>query len=289
MSGVQQRMVITDGGRSKMKLTCLVDDAVQDHRFWGEHGLSFLIETEAGRVLLDTGQSGTVLLHNAKIAGIDLASISCVVLSHAHYDHTGGLAALLREAGRLRVFGHPDVFRQRFSRHGEQIESVGLRFSREQLLRRAELSLSREPVEVLPGVFTTGEIGFRPGPEGRSEHHWVRDGSGWAADPYLDDMSLLLKVDAGWVLICGCCHAGLVNTLRHVEARFGGPIVAIIGGTHLAHLNEAHMRQVIQELQKLGPPRLFPNHCTGQSKYVALAVAFGDRVAPCAAGTVLTW
>ena len=101
-----------------MKLTCLVDDAVQpDTGFWGEHGLAYLIEADGQRVLFDTGQSGTVLLHNLKLLDIDPASFDAVAISHAHYDHTGGLPALmpyLRPGTPL--FANADLFRQRFAR-----------------------------------------------------------------------------------------------------------------------------------------------------------------------------
>lgn len=273
-----------------MKVACVVDDAVCDHSsFWGEHGVAFLIETESGRVLFDTGQSGTVLLHNLELLGTEPKAISALAISHAHYDHTGGLPALLGQVAEITLYAHPDLFRERFSRREGAIKSVGLSLDRETLAQRLTLQLSAEPTEILPGVWTTGEITDRAEPEGRSAHHLVRGLGieGWEPDPYRDDMALVLETEGGRVVLCGCCHAGLLNTLAHVRRTFGTDVTAVVGGTHLLHADEAHLRRVIEVLRELGVPRLYLNHCTGQRAYVTLAQAFGEKVAPCPAGTRL--
>jgi len=271
-----------------MKLTCLVDNAVQRHSaFRGEHGLAFLVESEEGRVLFDTGASGAVLLHNMEVAGVPPESISAVALSHAHWDHTGGLSALLEQRPGLPVHAHPDVLQERFSRRSGSMQAKGLPLAPEVLRQRADLRLSDAPQEILPGIWTTGEISDRSEPEGRSPHHFVRDEEGWASDPYRDDMALVLKESQGVVLVCGCCHAGLLNTLSHMRQAFGRDPMAVIGGTHLVSADEAHLRRLVGVLRRMGPPDLYLNHCTGQTAYVVLAQAFGGRVAPCPAGTVL--
>jgi len=281
-----------------MRVTCVVDDAVCDHSsFWGEHGLAFLIETQSGGVLFDTGQSGTVLLHNLELLGIEPAAINALAISHAHYDHTGGLRrssaerlpALLNQVAGIPLYAHPDLFRERFSRRKGAVKSVGLPLEREALEQRLTLQLSAEPTEILAGVWTTGEITDRAEPEGRSAHHLVRGMEGWEPDPYRDDMALVLETEGGLVVLCGCCHAGLLNTLAHVRRTFGTDISAVAGGTHLLHADETHLRRVIEVLRELGVPRLYLNHCTGQQAYVTLAQAFGEKVAPCPAGTRLNF
>jgi len=274
-----------------MKITCVVDNtASRQSGFWAEHGLSFLVEAQGMRVLFDTGQSGTVLLHNLELLGVDPTSIEALVISHAHYDHTGGLPALLEHLRQgVPLYAHPDLFRERFSQRKEEIKSIGLPLTREALARRVTLRLDAKPVEVAPGVWTSGEITPRPEPEGRSPRHLVRTAEGWAPDPYQDDMALVLGDDpgAGLFVLCGCCHAGLLNTLAHVRRVFGGDIIAVAGGLHLVSADEAHLRRVLEVLGEYGPPRLYPGHCTGERAYVALAQAFGERVAPCPAGMVI--
>jgi 7,8-dihydropterin-6-yl-methyl-4-(beta-D-ribofuranosyl)aminobenzene 5'-phosphate synthase len=272
-----------------MKVTCVVDNAVCDHSaFWGEHGLAFLIETKSGCILFDTGQSGTVLLHNLELLGVEPDAINALAISHAHYDHTGGLPALLDQIAGIPLYAHPDLFRERFSRRKE-LKSVGLLLGKEALGQRLTFQLSAEPTEILPGVWTTGEITDRAEPEGRSVHHLVRGVEGWEPDPYRDDMSLVLETGRGLAVLCGCCHAGLLNTLAHVRRVFGVDITAVAGGAHLIQADEAHLRRVVEVLGELGLPRLYLNHCTGQRAYVTLAQAFGEEVAPCPAGMSLNF
>lgn len=272
-----------------MKVMCLVDNSARrGSRFWGEHGVSFLVEMQRGRLLFDAGQSGTVLLHNLEVAGIDPASIDAIALSHGHYDHTGGLDALLQRMPRVSLYANSDLFRERFSRRGGEVKRIGPSMSQEEVLPHVDLHLSTEPQEVMPDVFTTGEIVSRLEAEGRSANHVVQDGDRWVADPYRDDMSIVLKADRGLVLVCGCCHAGLLNTLQHVRATFGGELVAVIGGMHLAHADAQQLSHIVDLVQQYGVPHMYPNHCTGERAYVALARAFGERVAPCPAGTVVS-
>ena len=271
-----------------MKVTCLIDNAVLPHTsLRGEHGVAFLVDCEDGRVLFDTGASEDVLLHNLEASGVELDSIDVLVLSHSHPDHTGGLPALLERRPGLPVYAHPELLRKRFSKRGGQMKDRGLPLDVDVLRQRSDLRLSEQPQEVLAGVWTTGEILDRPEPEGRSPHHFVRDGAGWLPDPYRDDISLVLDTSHGPVLLCGCCHAGLLNTLLHVQHALDRCPVAVVGGMHLINADEVQLRRLIEALRAVGPPALYPNHCTGQAAYVALSLAFGEQVGPCPAGTVL--
>ncbi len=272
------------------RIVCVVDNAVQQgSRFWGEHGLSFLIETGQGGILFDTGRSEEVLLHNLKLLKKEPSDARALVLSHAHADHTGGLDGVCRQV-RRPLYGSPDLFRPRFALRQGRYRSIGLGVSREKLSELADLRLSQSPLEVLPGVWTTGEIPDRTEPEGRSPRLFVRHQDGWRPDPFQDDMSLVAEGPGGMIVICGCCHAGLLNTLAHVWRAFQRPIVAVVGGTHLLDASAEQLRHVIDVLRDTyGSPRLYLNHCTGERAFVTLATAFGDLVHGCPAGTTLTF
>jgi 7,8-dihydropterin-6-yl-methyl-4-(beta-D-ribofuranosyl)aminobenzene 5'-phosphate synthase len=276
-------------------LRCVVDNNTPDTAFLqAEHGVAFVIETPTAQILFDTGQSGDVLVHNAAQLGLDLHRIDALVLSHAHYDHTGGLEALLQNSRpALPLYAHPDLFRERFSIKDGQPRSIGLRIAQTDLAQRAVLRLSTDPVEVVPRIWTTGEITARTEFEGRSPHHFIRVNKGWIPDPYRDDMALVLEAQSGLVVICGCCHAGLLNTLAHIRRMFDNKqIMAIVGGTHLANVDSAALERTSTVLRVTGAghsPDLYLNHCTGKRALAELNRTLGASVHPCPAGTVVVF
>jgi 7,8-dihydropterin-6-yl-methyl-4-(beta-D-ribofuranosyl)aminobenzene 5'-phosphate synthase len=275
-------------------LRCIVDNTVlRGSALWGEHGVAFWIETPDGNLLFDTGQSGDVLVHNAELMDIDFGRCDALALSHAHDDHTGGLERFfsLSRPG-IPLYASPDLFRERFTIKDGEPRSIGLRMSPGDLLERTTSHLSGEPVEIMPGVFTTGEIRERLDFEGRSTQHHIRVGEAWQPDLYQDDLSLVLQTSQGLVVICGCCHAGLLNTLAHIRRLFSQPLWAIVGGTHLAAAGPEALDRVVAELRdrcKGRVPDLYLNHCTGEHATFRLAQSFGEKVHPCPSGNVLTF
>jgi 7,8-dihydropterin-6-yl-methyl-4-(beta-D-ribofuranosyl)aminobenzene 5'-phosphate synthase len=271
-----------------MRITCIVDDRAPDGTgLKAEHGASFVIENDGRQVLFDTGQSGPVLLQNLAAMGIVPERLDALVVSHAHNDHTGGLTDLLQAVTGIPLYAHPDLFRERFRKTDTGPRKVGPALDRATLAGRVELRLDAEPVEVVPGMWTSGEIAPRPEPEGRSPYHVVRRGKKWVADPYRDDLSVAVEGPEGLVLVCGCCHAGLLNTLARMREVFDRTPVDVIGGTHLVNADAPTLAHVVEELGRLGPPRLWLSHCTGDRAFLSLKAAFGDRVSLCQAGTVL--
>lgn len=275
-----------------MEVSCVVDDAVQrSSPFWGEHGVAFLIETDGGCILFDTGQSGTVLLHNLNHLGVEAINIDAVAISHAHYDHTGGLPMLMESlAPRTPLYANPDLFRERYSVRDGELENVGMTLTREDLAARLSLMLDAGPQEIVPGIWTTGTITGRPEIEGSSDHHRMREEGELVPDAYLDDLALVLELGDKVALLCGCCHAGLINTLAHVERTFERPVEVIVGGLHLTSASDAELEHICALLDgRSALRRVYPNHCTGETAFVALTCELGASVVrPCPAGTVLT-
>lgn len=274
------------------RLRCLVDNNSLDVNRWqAEHGLAFAIETADGQILFDTGQSGSALLHNAIQMEVDLGQLNALALSHAHYDHTGGIESFLQKSQPgLPIYAHTDLFRERYSIKDGQVRNIGLQISQTDLAEHVTFNLSSKPTQILPGIWTTGEITSRKEFEGRSSHHYIRADQSWQPDPYQDDMALVLEARAGLILVCGCCHAGLLNTMAQVQRIFNQKIIAIVGGTHLGNLDAYTLDHAITTLQATSVeqlPDLFLNHCTGSRALAALTQAFGEKAQACPAGTVL--
>lgn len=266
-----------------LRLTCVVENGAARPGLRSEHGLSVLVETDAGNVLWDTGASGETLLHNLSALGLRQAPIEAIGLSHAHHDHTGGLAALLKERPRLPIYAHAEIGRPRFSVR-EGLYAVGLTLHMEALAAHADLHLCAEPQEMLPGVTTTGTIDPRPYPAGGSPLHQTLQGGRLVADPYADDISLVLRAGEGIVLLCGCCHAGLRNTLATMRRTHHEPLRAIVGGTHLRDAAPAELEAIVENLAGEGRPDLYLNHCTGSNVIDYLSREYGGRVESFAGG-----
>jgi 7,8-dihydropterin-6-yl-methyl-4-(beta-D-ribofuranosyl)aminobenzene 5'-phosphate synthase len=274
-----------------LKVICVVDNAaLRSSHLWAEHGLAFWIATETGVILLDTGQSGDVLCHNMDELRLENQAIRAVAVSHAHYDHTGGLTAL---AGRispgLPLYANAALLRERFAQRGGNFQPIGLPVDKIWLHAHFMMHLHQEPQQILPDVWTTGAITTRPYPQGGSRHHFVYNGKGYVADTYDDDLSLVIEIEAGLVLICGCCHAGLLNTMEHVQRIFNRPIVLIAGGTHLSSADNPMLVKIAQTLASGGTiRRIYLNHCSGELAYCTLRHYLGDdKVHPCPAGSVI--
>ncbi|MFP4346536.1 MAG: MBL fold metallo-hydrolase [Anaerolineales bacterium] len=277
----------------KPTITCVVDNSARrSSDLWAEHGLAFWITTEQGQALLDTGQSGTVLLHNLKALDLDPRSLNALALSHAHYDHTGGLSLLAEDlAPDTPLYANGDLLRERFSRRGERRRSIGLAVGESWLRAHFALHLNDAPQELLPGIWTTGAITERPHPGGYVPHQEIRGARGYVPDPYRDDLSLVVESAGGLIVLCGCCHAGLLNTLEHVQRTFARPIIAVAGGTHLVSADSTTLVDIAERLANWeGLQRLYLNHCSGEDAYYTLRHILGSEIArPCPAGTLLAW
>ncbi|NTV49587.1 MAG: MBL fold metallo-hydrolase [Geobacteraceae bacterium] len=250
----------------KARITILCENSVGSiSGTIGEHGFSALIEPAVGDPLLfDTGQ-GLTLLHNARRMNKDLSLVKQVIISHGHYDHAGGLKPLLEECGPKLVYGHPSVFKPRYRvKDTDECYSIGIPVSREELeTAGAAFDLSNEFRAIAPGVYLTGEVprvtGFETGDQGL-----YCDCNGHESDHTIDDQSLLLETERGLVLLLGCCHAGLINTLEHIAKMTGRrDVYAVIGGTHLGFCGQEQLTSTIAALRNMGIKKLAASHCTG--------------------------
>ncbi len=275
----------------KTRLTILCENSVGvPFGVIGEHGFACHVATDKGSYLFDTGQ-GFGILQNAMVLGCDLGAIDAVMISHGHYDHTGGLPAVLKRRGRVPVYGHPEMFVERFIDFEGRRRDIGIPFRRSWLESLgAEFRLGTEMTAVGPGVYLTGEIPRKTSFEKGDPHMSARtaDGRTLHPDPILDDLSMVVESDKGLILVLGCAHAGMVNIIEYVMAQTGRDrIHAVIGGTHLGFSSDAKFEETIQAIDRYHIERVGVSHCTGLAKASLLHARLKERFFFGCVGSVL--
>ncbi len=266
-------------------VTVVVSDRSRyDTRLYSQFGLSLLVDCTwsqgaAKRILFDTGWDGELLLRNLCELNVSPGSIDTVVLSHAHYDHTGGLGSLIAaEGARFTLVAHPDVTRPVYStRRG--LRYIGLDTGALGDLPDSRVCLISEQVEVYPGVFTTGTIKRQTTFEASEENVYVLSDGELIPDEELDDMALVLDVaGCGLVLLTGCSHAGVVNTVEHVlSTHRGAGLATLMGGFHLLDKPHDTQQKTVESLARLEDLTVLSGHCTGWHSERLLSDAFGRR------------
>ena len=254
-----------------------------------EHGLSIFLETDRGNYLLDTGQ-GKTIINNALVLGVDLKTIKDIIISHHHWDHTGGLLPVLDYLkGSTRIFAHPDLFKESYSLRGGKEHFIGVPYPRPLLeAKGAKFDFSDQFREIEPGLWLTGEVPRRTDYEAGDPKQVIKTGEGFAKDEIRDDQSVVVETEKGLFIILGCCHSGIINTLSYIEEKMGRRhIHAVIGGTHLGPVSDNQREKSIEALKAFDIERLGVSHCTGQKTSTLLAGAFGSRFFFCTVGTVV--
>jgi 7,8-dihydropterin-6-yl-methyl-4-(beta-D-ribofuranosyl)aminobenzene 5'-phosphate synthase len=274
----------------KLRITTLSDNVAAMGDFRGEWGLSLLVETENTTILLDTGMSGSAV-HNADALGIDLKQVDKIVLSHGHYDHTGGLRDVLRRMKKkIDVIAHPSIWQSKYSRMKDRPERfIGVPFRPEELESLgAVFRLSVEPVEINRDIITTGEVPLVTEYEAVDSHLFLKEGSVWLPDPVMDDRALVIKTGQGLVIVSGCAHRGIINTIFHAQEITGvSSIYAVIGGSHLMGTSDERLKKTVSAFKELGVQKLGLCHCTDLPVISVMAREFGKSFIFNKAGTII--
>jgi 7,8-dihydropterin-6-yl-methyl-4-(beta-D-ribofuranosyl)aminobenzene 5'-phosphate synthase len=275
-----------------LNLRVIVENSASsaDTQVWAQHGLCFFLELYLGpkcmKILMDTGTSPEVTLHNADALNIDLRDLGKIFISHGHYDHTGGLIGILKRLNRrVPILAHPDIFSPKLKAQ-PSMKFIGPPFtSKEAEDAGAIMLFSSSPIVLAQGVMTTGQI-ERKEPFETVEGFWtIKEGSCFP-DAIPDDQALIVNIDGkGLAVISGCAHAGIINTIKHAQKVTGiEDLYAVIGGFHLLRANEGRIASTIEALLELDPAIIRPGHCTGTRAVCRLMSALGERCQPLASG-----
>ncbi|MBI4777018.1 MAG: MBL fold metallo-hydrolase [Deltaproteobacteria bacterium] len=272
-------------------VSILCDNSIKAPGFMGEHGFSALIERNGEKLLFDAG-SALSIEHNLKKLDRNLEGLTKILVSHGHYDHTGGLKWVLEQVGRVEVVAHPAMFSKHMARNPEDPNDtgryIGCPYPREELEQLgAVFRFTDRSIEVVSGVW------FLVGIEREQDHvpsdpRLVLPGGGsLQLDPIEDDASLLIETDEDPVLVLGCAHGGVLNILDHAKNEMGvNKLKAILGGTHLLLVGSKDMPEIIEKFEEFSVKLLGVSHCTGMKATLELARHFGDRFELASAGSV---
>jgi 7,8-dihydropterin-6-yl-methyl-4-(beta-D-ribofuranosyl)aminobenzene 5'-phosphate synthase len=254
---------------------------------FAEHGFSMLIRVLCGRksvsILFDTGISADGVVENAKRMGLELSEVEYVVLSHGHYDHFGGLVSALKTINKanLPLIVHEDMFKTRGTANSDGTIRTYPEFPAREQLSSAQLINTKQPYLIGNGtILVTGEIPRETSFEkGFLQHRTLIDGIWQPGALILDDRAVVFNVKGkGLVVISGCAHAGIINTISYAQ-RISGIMntYAVMGGFHLAGKeNESRIDQTVKELTRISPKLIVPSHCTGWRGMFAITKALPE-------------
>ncbi len=260
-----------------MKLTVLVENnTLIDKNYYGEPGLSFLIEEENLKVLFDLGYSD-VLVRNAAKMQLDLNNINCIILSHGHLDHTWGLSGFMQAMNperymnpenAIKLIAHPQALQQKIN----DGEPIGLIYSEEMLKKCFKMSLSKEPIWLTPKLCYLGEIERTNDYENKNPIG-ITSIDGVEQDDYIiDDTALAYKTEKGIVIITGCSHSGICNIVEYAKKVCeDNRVIDIVGGFHLLNPSSKQLFSTLEYMRSLAPKEVHACHCTDLHSKIQLS------------------
>jgi 7,8-dihydropterin-6-yl-methyl-4-(beta-D-ribofuranosyl)aminobenzene 5'-phosphate synthase len=261
----------------EIEVITLVENLAYQQGTKGEHGLSFLVRTGGKQILFDTGQSG-LLIQNAKKMNVDLSDVDAVVISHGHYDHTGGLPAFFELNGHAPVWLKSNALDEKMSKSTGTPRFIGIdKEVAEQYSER--FRIVSEVTEIAPGLIIVPEINHYYNFEQPSQSMLIRHGNEVVADLFEDELFMVYKHQEGLVVFSGCAHRGIGNICRSaMEQTSQQHIRLVLGGTHLKGASKGRVAKTVKAFQELEVQEFGLCHCTGLRAFKEFANVFGEQV-----------
>lgn len=255
-----------------MKIYVLSDNHAQ-RKFKAEWGLSFYIEHDGKKILFDFGSSD-LFIKNAEKLGIDVLDADYYILSHGHWDHGDGLKFM----PKIKVISHPDIFIKRYSKE----RYIGLEYTYEEAMEKFDFVFSKKPYNITDDIIFLGEIPRVTEFESKETYFLKDDGT---LDYVWDDSGIVIKTEKGLVVISGCAHAGICNTIEYAKKITGiDRVYAVLGGFHLKDDGELTLK-TIEYLKDMKINHIKTSHCTSFPALVQFANGLGSM--PYGAGDII--
>lgn len=268
---------------NKLKITTLVENTAGGKALLAEHGFSLWIEYGDKKILFDTGQ-GYVLKNNADQLSINLEDADAIILSHGHYDHTGGMGKI-NKINTIKIFTHKDSLQPKFSKHRDgSIHEIGMKPLNGNNLN---YQFNDRPVELYKGFHLTGTIPRNNDFE-TTGGQFFSDKECRNVDNLLDDQTAFVETPTGLVVILGCAHSGIINTLEYISKLTGSrSIHTLVGGMHLGAATKDRMDKTIAGLKRFNIQHLYPAHCTGFKASARILQEFPGNFRLLKTGTII--
>jgi 7,8-dihydropterin-6-yl-methyl-4-(beta-D-ribofuranosyl)aminobenzene 5'-phosphate synthase len=267
-----------------MEIITLVENLAYKQGTKGEHGLSFLVKAGGKQILFDTGQSD-LLFDNAKILNVDLEKVDAVVISHGHYDHTGGLEAFFRINDQAPVWLKPGALEQKLSKSTGEARYIGIdkAISRDY---RDRFHFVTESFEIAPQLMIVPSIGHYYGFEQPSFAMLVEKEGQVENDLFEDELFMVKDHPEGLTVLAGCAHRGIANICRSaMELTANERIKLVLGGTHLKGASSGRIKKTVKAFEELPVEKYGLCHCTGLPAFISFASTFGEAVRYAHVGT----
>ncbi|MFA9465720.1 MAG: MBL fold metallo-hydrolase [Velocimicrobium sp.] len=251
-----------------VKITTLIENNPDDKgQLLYEHGLSLYIETDGVNILFDTGESGD-FIKNAKYLNKDLNKLDYCIISHGHYDHSGGVEKLIREVDKFPPFIVGEEF---FKPKYKTVDTLDYKFNGnsfdEGFIAKKQISLRKvkeDMIYLTDHIIVFHHFSRYTDYEKRNSRFYIKENAKYLPDYFNDEISLGIITEKGFVVIVGCSHVGIVNILKTISERVKLPIHAVIGGTHLIEADEFRMQQTIDAFKEMKLQLVAVSHCTGK-------------------------